>query len=101
MMDESHQSDNAGPSVSPRPRPRSWLVWSGVASLVLAVVCVLLTLTETIRVFNRLAHMTMPKPADFAEGMSLALIPTFVAAPLGLLGIVLLVAGFIWRKPPE
>ncbi len=101
MIEHPDPSDNANSSVSPRTRPTPWLVWSGVASLVLAVVCVLMTLAETIAVFNRLAHMTMPKPADLAEGMSLALIPTIAAAPLGLLGIGLLLAGFIWRKPMD
>jgi hypothetical protein len=39
------------------------------------------------------------KAADLANAISLALIPTFAAVPLGVLGVILLVVGLATRRP--
>jgi biopolymer transport protein ExbB/TolQ len=51
--------------------------------------------------FQRVAESTAARPVDLASGISTALIATFAAVPLGIAGIVLLIAGLVFRRPVE
>lgn len=101
MSDNPYDSPSAA---SPPPRTQStrWLVWSGVSCLGLAGLCLILTVVGMLASFQRIAESTTtPSPEDLASGIRLALIPSFAALPLGIIGIGLLIAGLIIRRPGE
>ena len=102
MLDNPCQSANAASSAPKKTRATGWLVWSGVASLALGVVCAASTIIGMFVAVERIAHSTAaPKPSDLAQGISLALIPSVAVVPLAIVGIVLLVAGFAVRQPND
>lgn len=74
----------------------NWLVWSGVASLALATFCLAWTAARILATYDSIADSpTSPRPSDLANGLSDALLPSFAAIPIGILGLVLLVAGLV------
>jgi len=77
-----------------------WLVWSGIAALLLAALCLVATVAGMTLAFDSVANSpTTPTPSELANGISIATVPSVAAAPLGLLGIVLVIAGLIRRRP--
>ena len=82
-----------------RTRSTRWLVRTGIALLTLAVVCLLAPIAGMIWALSSLANSTTPPtPSDIALGISLASIPSIAVIPIGILGIVLLIAGFVIRE---
>ena len=63
----------------------------------LAVVCLALTTVGMSDAFE--AADTGASAADLATGISLSLVASYAAAPLGLVGIVLLLVGFLVQRP--
>jgi len=83
-------------------RPTWWAIWSGIACLLVAALCFLLTVAGMVLSFHTLAQSsTTPTPADLANGISIAMISSFAAIPLGLLGIILVIVGLAVRRPME
>lgn len=76
-----------------------WLLYAGGCLLLLAVVCVATTVLGMMRTFSEVAAAESANPADLAQGIAWAVIPSFAAFPLAVLGIVLLVLGFAIRRP--
>ena len=100
MTENPYASGTAISLTTPKTRANYWLVWSGAVVLVLAVICVLATIFGMIMSFDSVATSGgTTKPSDLAEGISLALIPSYAAVPLGVLGVVLLVVGLVVRRP--
>jgi hypothetical protein len=101
MVENPYESAKATSS-TPKKRATRWLVWSGIVSLTLAATCVVITVVGMMLTFNSIAtSATPPKPSDFAHGISVASLPLLAVVPLGILGIVLLVTGFIVRQPVD
>ena len=64
-----------------------------------AIPCLLATVVRMMASFNSIADSGgTPRPSELAEGITLAVIPTYAAFPFGILGIVLLVVGLIVRR---
>jgi hypothetical protein len=51
--------------------------------------------------FQRIAESTAATPEDLASGIRLAMIPSFVGISLGLIGLGLLIAGRVIRRPAK
>ena len=98
MVENPYKPGTAAP-IRPKSRATKWLVWSGIVLLALAAVCVLVTVIGMLLVTRFIANSTGPEPSDLARGISVVLLPSVAAVPLGVLGIVLLVCGFVVRKP--
>ena len=99
-MTENPYQPGTAANATPKTCATRWLVWSGIAALLLAALCLVATVVGMILAFDTMASAsTTPSPAELANGISIATIPSFAAAPLGLLGIVLLIVGFIRRRP--
>ena len=83
-----------------KTRVTHWLVWSGIAALSLAALCLVATVVGMTLAFDSVSNSpTAPTPTELANGISIATGPSVAAAPLGLLGIVLVIAGLIRRRP--
>jgi hypothetical protein len=83
-------------SFAPKTRATRWLIWPGIGSITLAAACVVVTVIQMVLAFNSSAS----SPAtDFSEAIGVAIFPSIAAVPLGILGIVLLVAGLVVRQP--
>ena len=87
-------------NAAPRTRATRWMIWAGAVTLLLAVVCVISSVFGMMSSFDTIATSpTTPDPSDLANGISSALIPSVTAAPLAILGIVLMILGFVRRRP--
>ena len=99
MTENPYQPGTAANATS-KTRATRWLVWSGIAALLLAALCLVATVVGMTLAFDTMANASStPSPSELANGISFATIPSFAAAPLGLLGNVLLIVGFIRRRP--
>jgi hypothetical protein len=77
-----------------------WAIWSGVTCLLLAALCAVAAVAGMIASFRTVAAASStPRAKDLAEEISNSLIPAFAIVPLGLAGIVLLITGFVVRRP--
>ena len=97
-------NENAYESSTAIDRPRKtqvtkWAIWLGVTCLLLAALCAVATVLGIMASFRAAAGSGSPRPADLAEGIGNSLIPAFGIVPLGLAGIVLLIIGFVVRRP--
>ena len=98
-MAENPYESSVPETSAPKTRATRWLVWSGVTSLILAFTCAAITTVEMTAAVNSMAGSTTPPtPSELAKGVNTALIPSMAAVPLGVLGIVLFVAGFVVRQ---
>ncbi len=91
-------------SVNPPRKTRCtrWIVYLGLACLALSALCLALTCAAMYLSFHAIATSpTTPTPAQLAVGISWAMIPSFAVLPSGLIGIVLLIAGFALRQPVD
>lgn len=87
-------------SITSQTRPTRWMIVAGSVSLGLAAVCLLITAMMMMWTFSALAEPnTAPQPSELASGFSNAVISSFAVGPLGLLGIVFLILGFVRRQP--
>lgn len=101
MPENPYRSSNVASFVPRRTRPTPWLIWSGVTSLVLAAVCFVITVVGMMIAFNTLADSTAASPSDLALYVGVATIPSIAAVPLGILGLALLITGFLVRQPED
>ena len=100
MSVNPYESTTSKQATLPKTRPTMWLVWFGVAAIVVALLCVLLLVVGIVLTFNNIAGgAAQPDPADLANGISWSVLPTIMAIPLGVIGIALIVVGFVMRKP--
>lgn len=101
MSENPYRSPSTG-GASPRTRSTRWLVWSGIACLGLALLCLVSTVVGMVVSFHTIAHSTTtPAPADLAHGIRISMLATVAGLPLGIVGIALLIAGLIIRRPVE
>ncbi|MFW5692669.1 MAG: hypothetical protein ACOCWL_00495 [Thermoguttaceae bacterium] len=83
-----------------KTRCTRWLVYLGAGCLVLSAVCFGLTIVAMVLSFREIAASpTPPTPAQLAVGIGWAMIPSYAVLPFGLIGVVLLIAGFVLRQP--
>jgi hypothetical protein len=100
MTDNPYASDFTTSDTTPKTRANRRLVWSGVACIVVAVLCPLVTIVSMMVSFNSIDNSSgTQRPADLAESAALAVIPSYAALPFGILGIVLVVVGLNVRRP--
>ena len=76
------------------------LIRAGVVLLVLAGICLAATIVGMLMAYADIAGSGSAgvKPSQLAHNISNALIPAIISAPLGLIGVVLLVTGFAVRR---
>ncbi len=99
MVENPYQSPDEAPSKAKKTRPTRWLVRSGMASLVVAACCFVGTVVCMMVSFNRVGQSTStPTPTDLAESIRWGLILSMPVVPLVILGIGLLVTGFVVRQ---
>jgi hypothetical protein len=85
---------------TPKTRSSRWLVCSGIALISVSALCFSTTIYGMEMSFDSIAESSASaRPSELAHRISLALIPSYAAWPVGILGIVLLVLGFAVRRP--
>lgn len=83
-------------STTPQTRRSRWLLWAGGGFLALAALCLIATISGMMWTFQENATpSSTPNAADLAAELSTMMTPALIAAPLGLLGIVLLILGWV------
>lgn len=83
-----------------KTRASRLILWAGCTLLALSALCVIATVLGMNWTFNTIANSsTSPKPSDLARGISTAMIPSIAAIPLAILGVALLIVGFLRREP--
>ena len=83
-------------SRTPKTRGSRWLLWAGGGCLALAALCLIVTAAGKMQTFEANAtSSSTSEPANLANDLSAAIIPSLIAVPLGLLGIVLLILGWV------
>ncbi len=98
--DENPYQSGIVPTKTPTTRPTLWLIWSGVASIVLAALCFAIAVVGMRAGFDRVARSGgTPQPEELAESLSRAMSTSLGGVSFVILGIVLLIAGFVVRKP--
>jgi len=101
MTENPYRSPSTG-GPSPKTRSTRWLVWSGVVCLGLALLCLGFVVVAMLLSFHMISHSTTtPSPADLARNIRVSLLPSLAWMPLAILGIVLLIAGLLIRRPVE
>lgn len=98
MTENPYEPATAGSSHS-KTRATRWLVWSGVVCISLAALCLLATIVGMALTFESIAESSTVEPSDLARGLNASLIPSMAAVPLAVLGVILLIAGLVRRKP--
>lgn len=84
----------------PRTRATRWMILAGVVALLLAVFCLIATVVGMIWSYDVIATSgSTPAPSDIANGISTASLPSIAIGPLVLFGIIMLILGFVWRRP--
>ncbi|MDG1896360.1 MAG: hypothetical protein P8J37_15765 [Fuerstiella sp.] len=79
--------------------PGHWMIRAGIALLILAGICLAMTVVGMMLAFDSIANnATTPSPSDLAQGINLASLPSFAAVPLAILGVALLICGFFVRR---
>lgn len=88
------------PRFAAKSRPQGWMIGLSVGALSLSGLCLLATVAGMMLSFDRVGSASSPvAPSDLASGISIALIPSVIAAPLALLGIVLFILAVLRRQP--
>jgi hypothetical protein len=82
-----------------RTRSTRWLVWAGVFCIAIALICIALTVWGMIYSFNVIATSNAPRPEELARGIGISSRFSLAAVPFGILGAILLIAGFAIRRP--
>jgi hypothetical protein len=99
-MDENPYESTAHGGGFRKTQATRWLVWSGVVSLVLSVACLVATVAGMMASFRTMAEASAaPRAEDLARSISYALVPGYAIVPLALLGVILVVLGFVNRRP--
>ena len=87
---------------APKPPTQSTrtLVYSGIGCLVAALGAVVAMAIRMTTAFRSIATSdAAPKPSDLADGIGQGALFVVAAISLAILGLVLLVAGFLIRRP--
>jgi len=101
-MRENPYESPATSDARPRTQGTKWALWSGIACLVAAGLCFVLTIVMMASCFDTFGSApATPRPEDLANGIARAMIPAYGVLPLGLLGIVLIVVGLVVRRPVD
>jgi drug/metabolite transporter (DMT)-like permease len=84
----------------PTTRPMWWLIGFGIVLLSIPLVSTVAGVLGFISTFESIATSpTQPKPSDLAGGIRFSVILVIGGALLGMIGVVLIVAGMIIRRP--
>lgn len=81
-----------------------WAFWAGIVCLLVAALCVVITVVGMILAFQTVDRGPgTPAPEDLGQGISNALIPSCAAVPVGLAGVILVIVGLVSRRsiPPS
>lgn len=97
-MDHNPYEPPSSPAETPRTRPIRWLVWSGVICLVLAALCFAATVLGMLVTFSAIGRSPTVSAEQVARGISIAMLPAAAVVPLGVVGILLLVLGLVFRR---
>ena len=101
-MDRNPYELPSSTSAATKTRACRWLVWSGVACLVLAGLCMAASvLVIMVGMLHSLSSDEVLRPSEIAREISIAIIPSALMIPLGVLGILLLILGFVIRRPVD
>lgn len=90
------------PSNDPGGRTQGtrWLVWLGLACLTLSLGCFTLACVIAYAAFRSIATSpSAPQPAQLAAALRWTVLPSLATVPLGVLGVISLVAGLVIRHP--
>ena len=93
MSNPYKPSSAANPS--PKGNRRRRLISTGLTCLAIAFVCFAITVVGMMMSFNQLASERSVSPNDLAQGIGLAIVPSYIGGPLGLVGVVLTIAGLL------
>lgn len=93
-MSNPYKSSSAA-NLSPKGNRRRRLISTGLTCLAIAFVCFAVTVAGMMMSFNRLASERTVSPTDLAEGIGFTVVPSFIGGPLGLVGVVLTIAGLL------
>ena len=97
MTSKPYETPNA-PGPGRKRRRRRRLITAGCTCIAIAFVCVGATVVGMMRSFSVLAQSETPSPRDLADGIAIALVPSYLGAPLMIAGIVLVIAGPLSRR---
>ncbi|MDF1843713.1 MAG: hypothetical protein P1U77_19925 [Rubripirellula sp.] len=87
-------------SAETKTRPTAWMVWTGIAMLLLAGVCLVITVFGMMWSFDTVAtSSSTTETTALANDITLSVIPIFAGAPLAVIGVILIILGFILRRP--
>ena len=98
-MTENPYDSPATSEVPHKTRATRWLIWSGIVSLLLAAASFVCTIVLMIVAFEDAAASTTLKPSQLARGISFSVYLAICIVPLAVVGLVLLVLGFVVRQP--
>lgn len=88
------------PSASRRTRGIRWMIWTGAVALSLAILCLFAAFFWLMQPFQAIETASPATNAsDLAFDISLALVPLVFAGLFMIVGIVLLILGFVLRQP--
>ncbi len=79
-------------------KKRRRLFITGTICIASASIGVLFTIVGMMRAFSQLARAEAVSPSDLADGIGTALIPSYIGAALGVVGVVLMVLGRSSRR---
>jgi hypothetical protein len=80
--------------------PMWWLIGLGIVLLVVPLVTTVVGVLGFVSTFESIATSpTQPKPSDLASGIRLPFILVIGGGLAGMIGVVLIVAGVIVRRP--
>lgn len=87
---------------SSKTRATRWMVSVGVTAILLAGVCLLVTVVGLVLSANSITAANIGDPTELADSMDrirIAAFPAMASGPLFVVGLVFLILGFIRREP--
>ena len=95
MTSNPYEAPNEAPYAVVSGQRRRRLITAGCTCIAIALVCVAATVVVMMRSFSELAGAETPSPRDLADGIAIALVPSYLGGPVGIAGIVLIIAGLL------
>lgn len=87
-------------SAETKTRPTAWMIWTGITMLLLAGLCLAITVFGLMWSFDTVAtSSSTTETTVLANGITLSVIPIFAGAPLAVIGVILIILGFMLRQP--
>ena len=100
IMDSNPYTPRLSETAKRQTRPTRWMILSGGVALSLAFICLIGVVVGMMWSFDSLAGSgTTGSPTVVASRLDAVLIPSVVTAPLALVGVILLILGFVRRQP--